>query len=93
MTTDSKNHEEDFSGKHFNSNDPVKTFTDFNLAQSTVRIIHNIGFAVAHPPALEIMSRLLERYLGDLCKRIVLIKEQRKCVSFVLVSSLFRRER
>lgn len=57
--------------------DPLERFTNFNLAQSTVRIIHNMGFAAANLSAVEVMSRLMERYFEDLCKRVAYSKEQR----------------
>lgn len=62
-------------------------FVAFNFAQATARIIDNIGFTSTKPSVLELLSRLMERYFEDMCKRIAYSKEEGKlfwkCVEFI----------
>lgn len=55
--------------------DPLEEFINFNIAQSTIRIVDNMGFNAAHPWAIELLSRLMKRYFEDLCKRVAYSKE------------------
>jgi hypothetical protein len=57
---------------------PLDEFVAFNFAQASTRILNNIGFTSAKPFVLDLMSRLMERYFEDLCKRIVYAKEDGK---------------